>query len=135
MFDRFVIASARNLCGNLNEEIKRSQAFVGSNLHFLIRFPPRFLLEEHNTRFLLPSARNLCAHFLAETTRPLGPRLSAFSPTCPSLYIEGFFLPPRFLLEDHNCRIRKVHLPNTPLPTQKNNNKPSFFTSLFPIIH
>ena len=46
----------------------------------------------HEVRF---SAGIGPAHFLAETTRPLGPRLSAFSPTCPSFYIEGFFLPPR----------------------------------------
>ncbi len=41
----------------------------------------------HEVRF---SAGIGPAHFLAETTRPLGPRLSAFSPTCPSFYIEGY---------------------------------------------
>ena len=39
------IASARNLWGNLIEEIKRGQAFVGINLHFHTRFPPWFLFE------------------------------------------------------------------------------------------
>ena len=50
-------------------EIWRGQAFVGTNLHFPIRFPPRFLLEEHNTRFLLPSARNLCGNLNEEIKR------------------------------------------------------------------
>ena len=36
---------ARNLCGNLNEEILRGQGFVGTNLNFHTRFPPRFLTE------------------------------------------------------------------------------------------